>query len=439
MEDSDTVTFKRAIIEQVENGDNDSEYAAAPIGACNSDPDQIDNDYHRSSFETRVDSPDNCNNHSDIMERIEKYMTDLKNEVSNGMQQVRLEMGEFRDQLHVLHEQITERNDSNNSQNASNGSRLALRRGLTDQVWEDHMRRPRYSEQNGHGDNNFRVYDQHRLANSSTPNPITSFSNRMKVKPQTYDGSDDLEEYLTQFNLVAELNGWDYESKSLFLASSMVGGTRALLCELDASQRKDYQSIVNALQNRFGSANRAEIYRSKLQGKMLGKNETIPELAQSVRKLTQKAYPSASSEVVELLAMDYFIDALPDVDLRLRLREVGPKTIAEAETIAVRLDAHKVADKSRAKSVRAVVSEQNSSEKKIDELSNQLTTLLKDMQDLKHKFENRPRTAPNEVGNRNWNQPRNRPFQRARMAQGDNNDTRQGNGQRSRSGAAPRQ
>ena len=362
MEDSDTVTFKRAVIEHVENGDNDSEYAAAPIGACNSDPDQIDNDYHRSSFETRVDSPDNCNNHSDIMERIEKYMTDLKNEVSNGMQQVRLEMGEFRDQLHVLHEQITERNDSNNSQNASNGSRLALRRGPTDQVWEDHMRRPR--EQNGHGDNNFRVYDQHRLANSSTPNPITSFSNRIKVKPQTYDGSDDLEEYLTQFNLVAELNGWDYESKSLFLASSMVGGTRALLCELDASQRKDYQSIVNALQNRFGSANRAEIYRSKLQGKMLGKNETIPELAQSVRKLTRKAYPSASSEVVKLLAMDYFIDALPDVDLRLRLREVGPKTIAEAETIAVRLDSHKVADKSRAKSVRAVVSEQNSSEKK---------------------------------------------------------------------------
>jgi hypothetical protein len=37
--------------------------------------------------------------------------------------------------------------------------------------------------------------------------------------------------YLTQFNLVAELNGWDYETKSLFLASSMVGGKRALLFE----------------------------------------------------------------------------------------------------------------------------------------------------------------------------------------------------------------
>ena len=100
-----------------------------------------------------------------------------------------------------------------------------------------------------------------------------------------------------------------------------------------------------------------------------------------------------------------------------------PKAIAKAEIIAVRLDAHKVAYKSHAKSVRVVVSEQNSSEKKIDELSNQLTTLLKDMPDRKYKFENGHCIAQNEGGNRNWNQLNNRPFQSSRMTKRNNNDT----------------
>ena len=73
----------------------------------------------------------------------------------------------------------------------------------------------------------------------------------------------------------------------------------------------------------------------------------MPELAQSVKKLTRKAYPSASSNVVETLALDYFIDAIPFRDIRIRLREVCPKTLADAEKIAVRLDAVHISDRNR--------------------------------------------------------------------------------------------
>jgi hypothetical protein len=73
----------------------------------------------------------------------------------------------------------------------------------------------------------------------------------------------------------------------------------------------------------------------------------LPELAQSIKKLTHKAYPSASSNVIETLAMDYFKDAIPYKKVCIILREVCPKTLAEAEKIDVRLDAVHVADKSR--------------------------------------------------------------------------------------------
>ena len=88
-------------------------------------------------------------------------------------------------------------------------------------------------------------------------------------------------------------------------------------------------------------------------------------------------------EVLELLAMDYFIDALPDMDVRLRLREVGPKTISEAERIAVRLDAHKVADKHRGRhSVRAMVTD-NAQTDRITELNDKVETILKELRRTK--------------------------------------------------------
>lgn len=50
-------------------------------------------------------------------------------------------------------------------------------------------------------------------------------------------------------------------------------------------------------------------------------DESLPELAQSIKKLTRKAYPSASLNVIETLAMDYFIDAIPYKEVRIRLRK----------------------------------------------------------------------------------------------------------------------
>lgn len=203
---------------------------------------------------------------------------------------------------------------------------------------------------------------------------------RNKLKPQPYDGSEDLDEYLAHFNIVSELNGWNYVTKSLYLASSLKGACLSLLNDLDPRQCRDYDCLIQALQNRYGTKNRAEIFRSKLQTRTQNRNETIPELAQSIRKLTRQAYPSATPEVLDLLALDYFIDALPDTDIRLRLREIGPKSVSDAERTAVRLEAHKVADKTRGRhQVRAV--DQGDSKGKTAETFDNLQQQVKALRD----------------------------------------------------------
>ena len=153
---------------------------------------------------------------------------------------------------------------------------------------------------------------------------------------------------------MAALNGWNYNTKSLALASSWSGRARAILAELDDNKCRDFNNLVKALRNRYGSVNRSELFKAELQGKVRGRNETIPELEECIKKLTREAYTNIGPEVADSLAIDYFIDAIPESDIRLRLKEVGPKTMSEAENLAVKLETLRVADKQRGKPVRNI-------------------------------------------------------------------------------------
>lgn len=130
-----------------------------------------------------------------------------------------------------------------------------------------------------------------------------------------------------------------------------------ILSELNQTERRDYDSLVRSLNTRYGSVERAEIFRTRLQTRMRGKDESIPELAQAIRKLTRQAYPSAPADITDVLAIDHFIDALPDIDMRLRIRDAHPKNISDAESQAIRLETFRLADKQRRRLVRTLQNE----------------------------------------------------------------------------------
>ncbi|CAC5381912.1 unnamed protein product [Mytilus coruscus] len=116
---------------------------------------------------------------------------------------------------------------------------------------------------------------------------------KVNMKPQPYDGTDDIEEYLSQFQILAEVNGWDYNTMSLCLASSLKGGARAVLNELNEFKRRDFDNLVDALHNRFGSVHRSEIFRAQLQTRVRKDNESLSALSQDIKKMTRCAYPGA--------------------------------------------------------------------------------------------------------------------------------------------------
>ena len=143
----------------------------------------------------------------------------------------------------------------------------------------------------------------------------------------------------------------------------MTGDACSLLNELDPEGRRDYDTLVEKLANRFGSVHRSKIYRTQLKSRSRNRGESIPELAQAVKKLVRQAYPGVNKDVIETLSTDNFIDALNDSEIRLRVRELGPKTLAEAERTALRLESHKIADKQRSRLVGQVETNSNQNNK----------------------------------------------------------------------------
>ncbi|KAJ8033856.1 hypothetical protein HOLleu_24224 [Holothuria leucospilota] len=130
---------------------------------------------------------------------------------------------------------------------------------------------------------------------------------RTEVRPSAYDGKSEWKDYIVQFELIADLNRWDPLTKGMQLASALRGNALSVLGDLDSSMRRNYESLVGALSKRFGSQNKTELFRARLKSRQRQKDEGLPELAQSVRRLVKLAYPKANYALQETLAKDHLL------------------------------------------------------------------------------------------------------------------------------------
>lgn len=178
-------------------------------------------------------------------------------------------------------------------------------------------------------------------------------SNKIK-RPAVYDGETNWEDYLVQFELVSAINKWDDKEKALELATNLRGIAQSVLTDLNPEMRVNYNCLVSALRSRFQPTNQAEMYRVQMKSKIRGRNEPIPVLGQSIKRLARLAYPSASPEVREQLARDCFVDALNDAEMEWAIFQAKTKTIEGAIQAALEYEAFQSGRRKHTRSVRAI-------------------------------------------------------------------------------------
>ena len=190
----------------------------------------------------------------------------------------------------------------------------------------------------------------------------------------------------------------------MYLAVSLRGQAQGVLGNLPDILQMDFKELSRSLEERFSPINQTELYRAQLKDRRQKATKTLPQLGQDIRRLTRPAYHTASADVCETLAKEYFIDSLSSFDMSLRIKQARPEHLNDAIRHAVELNAFIGAERTKHHDAyaREVGSEHPASEigsgnleEVVRSMKDMLLNLQKDVDQIKQgprKFQNRETT-----------------------------------------------
>ena len=149
----------------------------------------------------------------------------------------------------------------------------------------------------------------------------------MDVKSKTkkyYDGTTDVEAFITITDLNAALKGYADEKKAQFFASLLVEGPALnVYLRLDDDKRKDAEEIKTALRHEFEEAHRdREVALEKLSQREMLKDESPFTYAYALLELAKLAYSSLPAASQDAIARDHFVKG-QSKDMQVALKSLA--------------------------------------------------------------------------------------------------------------------
>ena len=152
------------------------------------------------------------------------------------------------------------------------------------------------------------------------------------MKPQTYNGDEDWESYLNHFELCAKLGRWSYHDRVLYLAASLRGNAQVYYMTLMPAERLSYHILVVKLGLRFSNARQQPMWISRLEARLRRQNESIAELGDDLRRMSQRAYSSLNSEAKEMLALNQLYKS---VSPELKYKCISKKCTSVTQAVSI--------------------------------------------------------------------------------------------------------
>jgi len=158
------------------------------------------------------------------------------------------------------------------------------------------------------------------------------------LKPPKVDGQSSFETFWVQFQNCAKHNQWTRAQRLVFLKNALDKDAANVLWDYGKEVTESLSGLTKTLKMRFGGTNFAEKNRIELRNRCRSQGETLTALHIDIRRLAALAYPDTDHKTRELISCDYFIDALADPELGLKIRERQPADLDSALRIALQLE-----------------------------------------------------------------------------------------------------
>ncbi|KAJ8041081.1 Retroviral-like aspartic protease 1 [Holothuria leucospilota] len=208
-------------------------------------------------------------------------------------------------------------------------------------------------------------------------------SRRPLMLPESFDGSQPWEDYLTHFESVAEINGWNRKQMARFLGANLKGEALEVFTELSCATRTSFPALVEALERRFGHAHQTPLFRTQLSMRRRGRNESLQQLAQAIKRLVNGAYPSLDMNARDGIAIENFRAALDDAELQRAVFIAKPRTLAEAVTAAVEMESFQQAQMQHSRQQRGILRNVDCCQDNQSQATTDLNTIRKALEEIR--------------------------------------------------------
>jgi len=126
---------------------------------------------------------------------------------------------------------------------------------------------------------------------------------------------------MAQFSNCARHNKWTRAERLAYLRNSLSGEAANILWYYSKEETESLSGLMKILESRFGGQAVSDKHRIELRNRRRRKNETLQTLHSDVRPLAALAYPDAPPKTREVISCDYFLEAIGDPGLALKIRE----------------------------------------------------------------------------------------------------------------------
>lgn len=182
----------------------------------------------------------------------------------------------------------------------------------------------------------------------------------LPMKPQTYNGDEDWEAYLSHFEVCAELGRWSHQDKALCLAACLRGNAQVYYMTLKPAEKNSYHVLTMKLGQRFGNTRQQPMWISRLEARTRKPNESIAELGDDLRRLAQRAYSNMNHKAREMLALNQLYKSVSP-ELKYKCISDNCTSVTKAVTIIEMYEGILGAETGKRRHVRQVTANQEGS------------------------------------------------------------------------------
>ena len=108
---------------------------------------------------------------------------------------------------------------------------------------------------------------------------------RPVIVPEYFSGEGSYEDWIDQFESIAEINHWSEEQKLRWLKVRLTGRALMAYKKFPVTARASFKNAVKALQERFEPGSRRDLYLAEFQTRRKSKTESWPEFGEDLRLL----------------------------------------------------------------------------------------------------------------------------------------------------------